>query len=266
MIYCLSNMADLVDEYMTGTDPVLAYEEKTSGIVKNTPLGIELTELCNSSNLWGEAYSTSVSKMKRDAGSGSVAVVHGPYNELFPAAIDPDAAQFAFDRYKIAVNTAFSLGIEKVVIHSGFVPNIYFPSWFTEKSIVFWKRFLDEVPGDYRIVLENVMDSVPDDMLKIAEAIDDKRFSLCLDIGHANVKSEIPVSQWIDAWKDKLSHYHIHNNDGVRDLHNLPGDGVMDVAEILRYAEKLTPDATATLEVMDAESGKKWLSENGFIK
>ncbi len=51
--------------------------------------------------------------------------------------------------------------------------------WYVEKSILFWKDFLQET--DMPIVLENVLEETPDMLLDIVKGVDDPRLRLCPD-------------------------------------------------------------------------------------
>lgn len=82
---------------------------------------------------------------------------HAPYNELFPCAIDKKARELAAYRYRQAIKLAKSYNSKKVIIHGGFNPLIYFPNWYIEQSILFWKEFLLQNIG-IPIVLENVLE------------------------------------------------------------------------------------------------------------
>ncbi len=54
--------------------------------------------------------------------------------------------------------------------------------------------------------------------------VDDPRFGLCLDVGHANTRvSETPPLDWIAPMAPWLRHVHLHNNDGDWDLHDALG-------------------------------------------
>ncbi|MEF9895181.1 MAG: sugar phosphate isomerase/epimerase [Clostridia bacterium] len=49
----------------------------------------------------------------------------------------------------------------------------------------------------------------------------------CLDIGHAPLCGVELIDEALAAGKDLVT-LHIHNNDGVHDLHDVPSDGVID--------------------------------------
>ena len=49
-------------------------------------------------------------------------VLHAPFNELHPAAIDPLAKDLARHRMEQAYTACKDLGVSKMVVHSGYVP------------------------------------------------------------------------------------------------------------------------------------------------
>ena len=105
---------------------------------------------------------------------------------LRPWAIDPLVRQTAQHRFRQTLAAAQKLGIRQVVLHGGFIPHVYFPEWYVEQSVLFWRDFLQEVPPDFVLALENVMEPSPDTLVSIAAGVDDPRLGLCLDVGHAN--------------------------------------------------------------------------------
>jgi len=80
-----------------------------------------------------------------DSGSSSALWFHAPFAELIPCAIDPLVREIAKKRYLQSVALAQSLGINRIVIHGGFIPTVYFPEWYIAESVKFWKEFLLEL-------------------------------------------------------------------------------------------------------------------------
>ena len=119
-------------------------------------------------------------------------------------------------------------------------------------------------PG-VEIVLENVLEDDPRWLLDIVAGVDDPRLRLCLDIGHVNAYSSVPLTDWLVLWAPYLSHLHIHNNDGSRDAHNALNEGTIPIKELLLQAQHLCPDATYTLELMNDAPSVVWLQENDLI-
>lgn len=226
-------------------------------------IGLELAEFCTAWNM--DERFTGVDRMVQKKVNGiSNRLIHGPYNELFPCAIDKKARELAAYRYRQAVDLAKYYGATKVVIHGGYNPKIYFPDWYTKQSILFWKEFLKDDPG-VEIVLENVMEEDPAWLLDIIKGVDDPRLRMCLDIGHVNVFSEMSVLEWLEICAPWISHFHIHNNDGTMDQHQALPDGTIPMQKLLLRADELCPDATFTFELMRTESSMVWLSENKLI-
>lgn len=152
--------------------------------------------------------------------------LHGPFAELIPCAIDPLARDVAMRRFRQALDAAQALGIRRMVFHGGFIPHVYFPEWYVEQSVWFWREFLRDVPADMTLALENVMEPSPETLVSIAAQIDDPRLGLCLDVGHANTcVSETPPMDWIVPMAPWLRHVHLHNNQGDTDLHTPLGEG-----------------------------------------
>ena len=232
-------------------------------VAKEYGCGLEIAEYCTAWNM-DEKFAGVDGVVQKKLDGISRSVLHAPYNELFPCAIDPKARELAASRYRQAIDLAKCYGSTKVIIHGGFNPWIYFPVWYTAESIKFWKEFLQEDPG-VEIVLENVLETDPAWLLDIVKGVDDPRLKMCLDIGHVNAYSNIPVMDWLETCAPYISHFHVHNNDGTRDQHNALNDGTIPMKEFLLRAEELCPDATFTMELMKDTPSMQWMAENGLI-
>ncbi len=226
---------------------------------KKYGLGLEIAEYCTAWNM-DEKFPETDRLVQAKLAGVSNCVFHAPFNELFPCAIDPKARALAADRYRQAIGLAKSYGATKVVIHGGYNPRIYYPVWYVEQSVLFWKAFLKEDPG-VEIVLENVLEETPDMLLDIVKGVDDYRLRLCLDVGHANAYTSVAPVKWLKAWAPYLSHFHLHNNDGSQDSHCALNRGSISMRNFLEQAETLCPDATFTFEVMESEPSVRWLLE-----
>lgn len=226
-------------------------------------LGLEIAEYCTAANMDAHfaCTDTAVRERLRDCPRR---LLHAPFNELFPCAIDPKARELAALRYRQAIALAQSYGAEKVIIHGGYHPMIYYPIWYVEQSIVFWKEFLKDA-GPTELVLENVLEEEPSMLMDIVRAVDDSRLRLCLDLGHVNAYSSIPAVEWLRAWAPYLSHFHVHNNSGDADRHCAPDQGTLPMESLLRLADQLCPRATYTLELMETRSSVCWLNERGLL-
>lgn len=232
-------------------------------VAREYGFGLELAEFCTAWNM-DEKFIHVDSVVKKKLEGIPRSLLHAPYNELFPCAIDKKARALAAERYRQATDLATRYGSRKVIIHGGYNPRIYFPVWYVKQSVLFWQDFLRDNPG-VEIVLENVLEDDPRWLLDIVAAVDDPRLRLCLDVGHVNAYSSVPLTDWLVLWAPYLSHLHIHNNDGSRDAHNALNEGTIPIKELLLQAQHLCPDATYTLELMNDAPSVVWLQENDLI-
>ncbi len=192
----------------------------------------------------------------------SKAMVHGPFTEFIPSAIDPAALDFMRQRVNKAAEGAMILGMNRLVLHTGYYPTVYFPEWHVQRSEIFWKEFVQDKPEDFRVYVENVFDPEPDTLKEIVEKVADPRVRACIDIGHASAVGSDPI-EWIKAIGENIGHFHLHNNDGTRDGHLPLTDGVIDMEQVLcTIRDYCTEDVTFTIESRDCDSSVAWLKEH----
>lgn len=227
-------------------------------------LGLESDAFCTALNLDDP---TAVREELSLMGSVERRVLHGPFNELCPAAIDPLVREITARRYAQAWDMALRMGASKLVIHSGFIPLIYFPEWFIGQSVLFWKEFFRERAEDITVCLENVLEGDLAIPREIVREVNDPRLRLCLDVGHVhcNPKAQ-PVETWIRNWAPWLSHVHLHNNDRSWDTHSGLDQGTIPMEETLELLATLAPGATWTLETLEARPACRWLREHHWIE
>ena len=237
--------------YLSTVDP------RAGELARELGLGVEIAEYCTAWNMDRE-YPQTDERLRGALAGNPRRILHGPFNELFPCAIDPEARDLAARRYRQAIALARDYGADKVVIHAGFNPWLYYPVWFREQSAVFWREFLAEEPG-VEIVLENVLEQEPEWMTDILRAVDSPRLRLCLDVGHVNAYSPVDAAQWLRRCAPWISHFHLHNNNGTRDAHDPLFRGSIPMEELLTLAGELCPEATFTLELPDAENSAREL-------
>lgn len=237
-------------------------------------LGVELDFFCMAENMEGsryDSYRAEIEQLVRECGlAGSDMILHAPFNELHPAAIDPEALALIGKRMDQAYGICSSLGIDKMVVHSGYLPFVYFKSWHCDKSISFWGNFMRDKPETFTLCIENVLEDEPYMMAELMEKLraDGKHdnVGICLDTGHANCMSDIDVKVWIEVLAPYIKHIHIHNNDGKHDYHDSFDKGTLDMRELLEFADDIcSENVTYTSEVIDCAAAVNWLQENKFI-
>jgi len=88
------------------------------------------------------------------------------------------------------------------------------------------------------------------DMRELRQLVDDMpaNVGLCLDTTHATISGHEPVEQAKVA-ADRLFCLHLHDTDGHRDCHWVPGKGVIDWEGFLDQIDDMAFGGTRTLEV-----------------
>ena len=237
---------------------------QAAALAREWGLGFEITEFCWAPRL---EQPDAMALVRRQIEGARHLWLHAPFAELAPCAIDPLVRQTAQHRFRQTLAAAQKLGIRQVVLHGGFIPHVYFPEWYVEQSVLFWRDFLQEVPPDFVLALENVMEPSPDTLVSIAAGVDDPRLGLCLDVGHANTcVSRTPPPDWIAPMAPYLRHVHLHNNRGQEDLHAPLDEGTVPMGEIIGAVLEQAPRATFTIENQDALPSLRWLAQQGYIE
>ena len=101
-------------------------------------LGVELAQFCLAENM--DKTPPDVQASLDAALEVPRRVLHAPFAELCPAAIDPLVRAVTRRRFLQAAALAKRYGAEKMVVHSGFIPLVYYPEWFAPQSAAFWRR------------------------------------------------------------------------------------------------------------------------------
>ena len=232
---------------------------------KKYGVNIELNDICISESLNPESFDATVERMKQEvAGSGAADVImHGPFTEIIPAGIDRRFVKLGMDRLNEAYEACQAMGVDRMVVHTGYEPLMYFKEWHHERSVEFWREYMKD-KGNFHIYIENVFDDEPLMMKDLIDELDDPRIRVCLDVGHANTvtKPEYDVYSWIEILGDRIGHFHLHNNDGTDDQHRQLLDGYLDMERILDCAEKYcSHDVTFTIESHECRDSVEWLKE-----
>ena len=114
-------------------------DENAHVLAKKHGFGIEIAEFCTPWFLDTD-FDEVDPKIREKLTCSNRFVLHAPFSELFPCAIDPKVRAIAAERYRQVIRVAEGYGIRKIVVHGGYNPRIYFPIWYTEQSVLFWKQ------------------------------------------------------------------------------------------------------------------------------
>lgn len=112
-----------------------------------------------------------------------------------------------------------------------------------------------------RIAVENAWEERPEALQRLVELLPGGEAWVCLDTGHINAFSRLPVQRWWDVLGERVIALHLHDNDGLSDDHLPPGTGIFDfpaLVGILRDREPL-PLMTLEVDLEQAAAGRLYL-------
>ena len=190
------------------------------------------------------------------------------------AVVDEAETEKLFQNIVRSIRNASFLGIDKIIVHGK--DHIEYASEggaekLFELNMEFYNR-LKPYCEEYniKVALENlpqthefsdihkffgrhkVVKSVcatPEEFNRYLDALDSKWFVACLDIGHAMITGQSPEEMICTLGGERLKALHIHDNDGLRDLHILPYFGGMaDWDRIMKALKKINYSGEFTLE------------------
>jgi len=150
---------------------------------------------------------------------------HAPYRCNFP---EEEKTERRFWEIVKSMEHSALLGAEMTVVH----PYKHFPNMETmtreqvlEGNVAFYKRLLPYAQTlGIKIAIENIhgyFTADADSLTELVETLDNDMFTVCLDVGHAALAGQDPA-EMIRKLGHRLGCTHIHDNDGVNDLHTLP--------------------------------------------
>ncbi|WP_075718918.1 sugar phosphate isomerase/epimerase family protein [Roseburia sp. 499] len=209
--------------------------------------GIETIEFSISDNLDKLSEKIKNFKLHLDSMNVSELSFHGPFLDLNPVAYDSQIKRVTEYRFAQSYDAAVRLGAKKIVFHTCFIPSVYFIDGWAERMADFWNPFMEK-RKEIQVLLENVYDPNPQPILNVKELVEAQNFMLCLDIGHANCYSPLPLSDWIHCLGANIGHVHVHDNDGRKDTHLGLGMGNISVEKTLTQLHEVSPNATYTIE------------------
>jgi sugar phosphate isomerase/epimerase len=96
--------------------------------------------------------------------------------------------------------------------------------------------------------MKTVSMSTTEKSLEFIHRINMDNMMLCLDTGHEAVFGLSPADAVRRAGKE-LAVLHVHDNDGNRDLHRMPGMGVIDFKDFCKALREIEFDGVFSLEL-----------------
>jgi sugar phosphate isomerase/epimerase len=153
---------------------------------------------------------------------------HGPFWDLSTGSVDRFVRHISRLRIQQALDLADVFRPVQIVCHTGYDPRHHGGQWLSwiERSMEVWEPLVCQAERlKTPLLLENVWEKNPDLHWELFRRIDSTHFGFCLDVGHQNSFSEIPLATWVTSLSDPLREIHIHDNDGSCDAHLPVGKG-----------------------------------------
>ena len=89
--------------------------------------------------------------------------------------------------------------------------------------------------------------ALPVALLRVIEAVNDEYFQFCLDTGHCSVFNYSPADG-LRLMKKYVKTLHIHDNDGTKDQHRCPGNGVVNWEEFTKVLHEISFEGVVSFE------------------
>ncbi|MBN1485709.1 MAG: sugar phosphate isomerase/epimerase [Chloroflexia bacterium] len=191
--------------------------------------------------------------------------LHGPRSELNPGLRDQGLVAFCRRRYRLALGAAAEIGAGSIVFHTGFNPLIRAPGFderWIRRSADFWRELAQEAAeAGLQVLLENVWEPQPELLRDLVREVGAPNVGACFDVGHANVYSRRPASEWASCLGRSLRYVHLHNNDGRRDSHAPLEEGTVDFSQLL---PQLAISPQPPRLVLEVSGGRRAVTDSLF--
>jgi sugar phosphate isomerase/epimerase len=188
--------------------------------------------------------------------------VHGPFSDLNPASlVDP-----IWEETVRQISQCVELSAEftdVVVVHPGLLSPLgnQLPDKVWERNVAALRAICDHARDcGVRICLENMPDMekllcrTPEELFGMVEAVDRENLGTTFDAGHANTTKN--MAKYLKE-KSRISHVHIHDNNGAHDQLLALGEGTVDWDLVLGALEDF--DGALVIEGRNLEEGKRSL-------
>ena len=162
---------------------------------------------------------------------GRRCTMHGPFLDLSPGSEDPEVARLTRRRFEQMLRLVSVFKPLSVVCHAGYDWRRYGYNrerWL-ENSAACWAWLARQIADQgSRLMLENVYERSPQELLALFEKLEGIPIGFCLDIGHQAVFGCTPLKRWLEDLGSYLEQLHLHDNNGDKDAHLALGQGSID--------------------------------------
>jgi sugar phosphate isomerase/epimerase len=169
--------------------------------------------------------------------NGARMTLHAPFMDLSAGSPDPQIRTLTRRRLAQFLEWVPIFKPVTVVCHSGYDAKRYAfckDDWIA-RSAEIWSWFGESIRDQGgRLMLENVYEHHPDEILMLLERLEEGLAGFCLDIGHQSAFSRSPLETWLKSLAPRLGQLHLHDNSGQGDDHRAIGQGRIDFEAFFR--------------------------------
>lgn len=192
---------------------------------------------------------------KQFQGRGLRITVHGPFMDLSAASFDPAIVAVTQKRFDQLFRLLPAFSAVSLVVHAGYDARRHFvmPDVWLEKSLAFFGDIAQRAHDiGCRLMLENVFEEHPEELLPLIQGLDSSHAGICLDLGHMNAASRDGLAHWLANLSPYIGQLHLHDNHGDKDHHLPLGKGNIDFAAVFEFVSEKRP--ILTLEPHEEEA------------
>lgn len=171
--------------------------------------------------------------------------LHAPFVDLSPGSSDPGIRAVTQRRFEQVLRLLPIFKPKTVVCHLGYdwKRYAYFKDSWVENSIEIWSWLGGRVKdAGSLLMLENVYEHRPEDMIVFFERLQEQCVGFCLDTGHQAVFSRTSLKHWMDLLSPYLMQLHLHDNHGSKDEHMAVGKGQIDFKTVFHTLKAVRQD------------------------
>ncbi|MGD8262009.1 MAG: sugar phosphate isomerase/epimerase family protein [Desulfobacterales bacterium] len=183
---------------------------------------------------------------------GLITTLHGPYIDLSAGSTDPAVRALTRRRFEQVLDLIPVFKPKSVVYHAGYDAKRYgyFRDVWVENCLEIWTWLANLISEKgSQLMLENVYEKQPEDMLIIFEKLQRHRVGFCLDTGHLTAFGNSDLASWLTCLGSYLGQLHLHDNHGKNDEHLAMGNGTIDFDVLFDYLKnEVHPQPIITIE------------------
>lgn len=176
---------------------------------------------------------------------------HAPFMDLNPGAADEKVREITTFRFGQVLDLVPLFHPRAIVLHPGYDRWRYDDDvdlWL-ENSLLTWKPLVERAESaSVPMALENVFEEKPEILRRLLKEINSPFLGYCLDAGHGNLFSQVPLEEWVEVLGSRLMEIHLHDNHGEADDHLPLGQGNIDFSSLFSLLKKKKVQPIYTIE------------------